>query len=114
MATITLDKQLDSEQFLLIPRVPIFREHYLRLPDGRTVYFDRVKLAADCGRSTWVSRISLDRFVISGPNYCVLTQVDTCFAHGRLGLGGAIWVFGGIPWMAVDIPVPGVAIKRAA
>ncbi|MEJ5342111.1 MAG: hypothetical protein WHT09_11115 [Thermogutta sp.] len=44
MATITLDKQLDSEQFLLIPRVPIFREHYLRLPDGRTVYFDRVKL----------------------------------------------------------------------
>ncbi|MGB9687996.1 hypothetical protein [Thermogutta sp.] len=44
MATLSLDKQLDSEQFILIPRVPIFREHYLRLPDGRTVYFDRVTL----------------------------------------------------------------------
>ncbi|ASV75262.1 hypothetical protein THTE_2660 [Thermogutta terrifontis] len=54
MATITLDKQLDSEQFLLIPRVPIFREHYLRLPDGRTLYFDRVKLQqiAEVQRST--------------------------------------------------------------
>ena len=53
MATVTLDKQLDSEQFLLIPRVPIFREHYLRLPDGRTVYFDRAKLqqiADNCNR----------------------------------------------------------------
>lgn len=53
MATVTLEKQLDSEQFLHIPRVPIFREHYLRLPDGRVIYFDRAKLqqiADNCNR----------------------------------------------------------------
>ncbi|HOA51553.1 MAG TPA: hypothetical protein PKI05_04810 [Thermogutta sp.] len=53
MATVSLDQQLDSEQFVHIPRVPIFREHYLRLPDGRVIYFDRAKLqqiADNCNR----------------------------------------------------------------